>query len=117
MKKSIKVGDVITEIAFTGLLKVPIIGAVGLMAISYGSCGAFALCLASALYFIKVFKLYEDYLESFVISLIPGVRESNSHDSKGQMSSINIHFSLMMLTFTTALMNLPTMVSWVKAMQ
>ena len=62
-----------------------------------------------------MFKLYEDYLEGFLISLIPGSRESRENQRSWQLSSIHIHCTLMIITILMASLSLPTLISWYKA--
>ncbi|KAK7788803.1 hypothetical protein R5R35_010913 [Gryllus longicercus] len=52
-----------SEWMLAGLAKLPITAAGFLIALSYSTCGALSLCVGGAFYFLKLCKMYEEYLE------------------------------------------------------
>ncbi|XP_071536619.1 GPI inositol-deacylase isoform X2 [Panulirus ornatus] len=103
--------DMVAEIAVTGLSRVPVLVGVALISLAYSSCGTLALSLAGIFYFIKVFKLYEDYIEKIVLGLVPGVADDGSTTCRA-LSRVHFHLTLMMLVFLVTTLNLPTLIIW-----
>nr|XP_045620220.1 GPI inositol-deacylase-like isoform X1 [Procambarus clarkii] len=103
--------DVIADLAVSGLSRVPVVVCVALTSLAYSSCGTLALSMAGMFYFIKVFKLYEDYIERIVLGLIPGTSGSGKSTDRA-LSRVHFHLTLMMLVFLVVILNTPTLVIW-----
>ncbi|XP_069692336.1 GPI inositol-deacylase [Periplaneta americana] len=53
----------LSEWTMAGLSKLPAVLAAFLIALIYSTCGALSLCVGAAFFFLKLCKMYEDYLE------------------------------------------------------
>nr|XP_027238269.1 GPI inositol-deacylase-like [Penaeus vannamei]XP_027238270.1 GPI inositol-deacylase-like [Penaeus vannamei]XP_027238271.1 GPI inositol-deacylase-like [Penaeus vannamei] len=111
--RSLGGGDMIADLAVSGLSRVPVLLGVALISLAYSTCGTLALCLAGFFYFIKVFKLYEDFIEKIVVGLIPGTTENRSKTDKA-LSQLNFHMTLMMIIFLVSALNAPAFIVWGK---
>ena len=60
-----------------------------------------------------MFKFYEDYLEKVVIGLIPGIKPDQVKVDN-VLSSAQLHLILMILVGFTALIGLPSLITWGK---
>ncbi|XP_053646137.1 GPI inositol-deacylase [Cherax quadricarinatus] len=103
--------DVIADLAVSGLSRVPIVVGVALISLAYSSCGTLALLLAGIFYFIKVFKLYEDYIERILLGLIPGTSGGESSTDRA-LSRVHFNMTIMMLVFVVVILNMPTLIIW-----
>ncbi|KAF2352129.1 GPI inositol-deacylase PGAP1-like [Trinorchestia longiramus] len=72
---SLGAGEIVADLALTGLSKVPAIVAVALLAVAYSTCGALALSLASLYYFVTLFDMYKDYLRKVILKMIPRLQD------------------------------------------
>ncbi|CAG0912972.1 unnamed protein product [Notodromas monacha] len=64
--KLVRVKEPISELAVDGLTRFPAIAVILLLAIGHATSGGFALVLGLVYYYIKVFKFYEEFVESLV---------------------------------------------------
>ncbi|PSN32852.1 hypothetical protein C0J52_10314 [Blattella germanica] len=74
-----------SEWALAGFAKLPAAVAAFLIALNYRTCGALSLCVGSAFFFLKLCKMYEDYLEDlfkYSLRLILGRRKKNETTQK-----------------------------------
>ena len=55
--------SMVTEYAVDKLAKFPLILSGILVALAFSTCGAVALCLGTFIYFLHLFKLYQEYLQ------------------------------------------------------
>jgi len=105
--------EMVAELAVSSLTKFPTILASILIAISFGTCGTVALCIGSLCYFLKVFKMYKEYLECLVKRSV-GLKKE---DEPVLLSGVNFQFSLAQLWLMNTFLNLPTLMAWVQNMQ
>ncbi|KAK7067050.1 GPI inositol-deacylase [Halocaridina rubra] len=111
--RSIGGGAVIGDLALSGISRLPVIVGVAFISLAYSTCGTLSLCLSCLFHFTKVFRLYEDYIETTLLELIPGV-VTEKGKSINLMSSLNIHITLMLLVFFNVIINFPSFMMWVK---
>ena len=69
------IGEVVAELAMTGISKVPAVVAVALVAIAFSTCGALALFLAAAFYLMQLFDMYKDHVRKVIAKLIPRLQD------------------------------------------
>ncbi|XP_066952739.1 GPI inositol-deacylase [Macrobrachium rosenbergii] len=108
--RSIGGGELVGDVVIAGLSRVPLFVSVALISLSYSSCGTLALCLSAGFYFIKIFRLYEDYIQTFLTQLIPGMRKEA--DDRKALSSIHFHITLLLLVTLVAAFNIPALIIW-----
>ncbi|XP_068084428.1 GPI inositol-deacylase isoform X2 [Anabrus simplex] len=79
-----------SEWAFAGMAKLPVVVAALLLALCYSTCGGLSLCVGAAFYFLKLCKMYEDYLEDLLkysLSLLTRKKESKKTEKVIPQSS------------------------------
>ena len=74
----------------------------------FATCGSLALCLGCLCYFLKLFQMYQEYLEGLVKRAV-GLRDE---DDTSILLGINFQFTLALLWLMATLLNLPTLFSW-----
>merc|ERR550519_737953 len=98
--------EIVADIAVSGLNKFPsILGAI-LIAVGFATCGSVSLCLGCLCYFVKLFKMYEDYLK-FLFKRAVGLKQED--DDPGLLTGINFQFTLGLLWMMSTLLNVPTL--------
>jgi len=102
--------EVVAEVAVSTLARFPTILACILIAIGFATCGSLALCIGCFCYFLKLFKLYQEYLEGLVKRAV-GLREE---DDPSILLAVNFQFTLALLWLMVTLLNLPILLSWVQ---
>eukprot|EP00092_Neocalanus_flemingeri_P010254 GFUD01011050.1.p1 GENE.GFUD01011050.1~~GFUD01011050.1.p1 ORF type:complete len:1057 (+),score=343.38 GFUD01011050.1:48-3218(+) len=100
--------EVVAEVAVSTLSNFPSILACILIALGFATCGSLALCLGCFCYFLKLFKMYQDYLECLVKRAV-GLRDD---DDPSILLGVNFQFTLALLWLMSTLLNLPTLLSW-----
>uniref|UniRef100_A0A2P2I3Q9 GPI inositol-deacylase n=1 Tax=Hirondellea gigas TaxID=1518452 RepID=A0A2P2I3Q9_9CRUS len=68
-------GELAADLALTGLSKVPAVVAVALLAVSFSTCGALAMALATTYYFIQIFYMYKDHVGKVMLKMIPRLED------------------------------------------
>merc|ERR550519_758757 len=103
--------EIVADIAVSGLNKFPsILGAI-LIAVGFATCGSVSLCLGCLCYFVKLFKMYEDYLK-FLFKRAVGLKQED--DDPGLLTGINFQFTLGLLWMMSTLLNVPTLMAWIQ---
>merc|ERR1719500_2036535 len=105
--------EVVADVAVSTLQRFPTILAVLLVAVAAATCGSLALCLGCLAFFLRLFKMYEEYLESIVKRSV-GLKDEDDSDL---LLGIHFQFTLGMLWALTTLLNLPTLVAWTQNIQ
>ena len=100
--------ELLVDVAVTGLAKFPAILACLLLALGFSTCGSLALCVGCFCYFLKLFKMYQEYLEGLVKRAV-GIREE---DDPSVLLGVNFQFSLALLWLMNSLLNLPVLITW-----
>lgn len=72
--------ELIVDLAFTGLSKVPVVVAVALLGVAYSTCGVLALSLSVLYYFIILFDMYKEYVKKVILKMIPRLQEETPPD-------------------------------------
>ena len=76
----------------------------------FATCGSLALCLGCLCFFIKLFQMYQEYLEGLVKRAV-GLRDE---DDPSLLLGVHFQFTLALLWLMVTLLNLPTLVSWIQ---
>ena len=100
--------ELVAEVAVTSLNKFPTILASLLIALACATCGSLALCLGCFCYFLKLFKLYQEYLEGLVKRAV-GLREE---DDKSVLLGVHFQFSLALLWILNTVLHIPSLITW-----
>jgi len=100
--------EVVADVAVSTLEKFPSVLASILIALGFATCGSLALCLGCFCYFLKLFKMYQEYLETLVKRAV-GLREE---DDPYILLGVNFQFTLALLWLMSTLLNLPTLLTW-----
>ncbi|XP_021936660.1 GPI inositol-deacylase isoform X2 [Zootermopsis nevadensis] len=81
----------LSEWAMAGLSKLPAAVAAFLIALTCSTCGALSLCVGAAFFFLKLCRIYEDYLEDLFkcsLKLVLGMQKKNEASEKPQSSTV-----------------------------
>merc|ERR1719210_2516201 len=100
--------ELLVDVAVTGLAKFPAILACLLLALGFSTCGSLALCVGSFCYFLKLFKMYQEYLEGLVKRAV-GIREE---DDPAILLGVNFQFTLALLWLLHACLHFPVLITW-----
>ena len=100
--------ELVAEVAVSSLNKFPTILASLLIALACATCGSLALCLGCFCYFLKLFKLYQEYLEGLVKRAV-GLREE---DDKSVLLGVHFQFSLALLWAMNTVLHVPSLIAW-----
>merc|ERR1719297_694217 len=100
--------EIVAEVAVASLSKFPSILSCILMALAGATCGSLALCVGCFCYFLKLFKMYQEYLEGLVKRAV-GIRDE---DDPSVLLGVNFQFSLALLWLINTLLNLPVLITW-----
>ena len=76
----------------------------------FATCGSLALCLGCFCYFLKLFKMYQEYLECLVKRAV-GLRDE---DDPSLLLGVHFQFTLALLWLMSTLLNIPTLLSWTR---
>ena len=66
----------------------------------FATCGTLALCIGCFCYFIKLFKMYEEYLK-FLFKRAVGLRNPAKEDDPALLSGVNFQLTLALLWVST----------------
>eukprot|EP00090_Calanus_glacialis_P013911 TRINITY_DN2253_c0_g1_i7.p1 TRINITY_DN2253_c0_g1~~TRINITY_DN2253_c0_g1_i7.p1 ORF type:complete len:1052 (-),score=349.76 TRINITY_DN2253_c0_g1_i7:167-3322(-) len=100
--------QVVAEVTVSTLSRFPAILGCVLIAIGFATCGSLALCLGCLCYFLKLFQMYQEYLEGLVKRAV-GLRDE---DDPSILLGVNFQFTLALLWLMVTMLNLPTLLSW-----
>ena len=100
--------ELVAEVAVSSLNKFPAVLASLLIALACATCGSLALCLGCFCYFIKLFKLYQEYLEGLVKRAV-GLRDE---DDKSVLLGVHFQFTLALLWTLNTVLNIPSLITW-----
>ena len=100
--------ELLADLAVSALAKFPVILACLLLALGFSTCGSLALCAGCFCYFLKLFKMYQEYLEGLVKRAV-GIRDE---DDPSVLLGVNFQFSLALLWLINTLLNLPVLITW-----
>lgn len=98
--------EIVTEMAVSGLTKMPFIVSGVLIALASATCGSLALCLGTFLHFVHLFKMYEDYLQNLLRTSM------GLNGAEPNLSQINFQFTLGLLWALMSVLNLPALLAW-----
>ncbi|CAL4124116.1 unnamed protein product, partial [Meganyctiphanes norvegica] len=116
LRRSLGGSDIVAELAVTGLARIPVLVAVGLISLAYSTCGTLAMCIATLFYFIRIFQKYEDYIQELVIGLLPGSIVGTRQPGK-VLSRIHFHLTLLLLLFISTVLQIAPLIAWAKLAQ
>ncbi|XP_012268324.2 GPI inositol-deacylase isoform X1 [Athalia rosae] len=130
LARSLKFSMTWTDWILGGLNQLPLLSATILLAVVPVTCGALAMFLFLVLQFLKLVKLYEDYLEKLLLAILRfGIlnrfrRTQNNHRSKeedekeddGDSDGNQIAFQLLLFLIwcTAAIPAIPSVLVWAK---
>ncbi|KAG7202383.1 hypothetical protein KM043_018700 [Ampulex compressa] len=107
-----------------GLNQLPLITAILVLSIIPATCGALAMLISVFLYFLKLTRMYEDYLEELLMASLQHFnwitqRKSNkngdaNNKSENTRQKIFNHLILFLLWCFTAIPAIPTVLVWAK---
>lgn len=98
--------DLITDVALSGLSRVPFVLSGVLIALAAATCGSAALCFGTFLHFLQLFHGYEDYLKS-LLKETAGIEEKKKRD----LSSLNFQLTVALLWAFASVLNLPSLMA------
>jgi len=104
--------EIVADVAVSSLSKFPSILSCLLIALSAATCGSLALCAGCFCYFLKLFKMYQDYLEGLVKRAV-GLRDE---DDPAILLGVNYQFTLALLWLMNTLLHFPTLITWTQNM-
>ena len=102
--------EMVAEVAVDILARFPSILACILIGLGCATCGALSLCLGCFCYFLKVSKLYQEYLETLVKRAL-GLRRQ---DDSSLLLGVNFQLTLALLWLTVSVLNLHILLTWTK---
>jgi len=102
--------EVLAEVAVSSLARLPALLASVLLAVALSTCGALALCLGCLAFLLKLFQLYQDYLQSMVKRAV-GLRDQ---DDPSLLLAVHFQTSLAVLWLLGTLLHLPTLLTWLQ---
>ena len=105
--------ELVAEVAVSTLAKFPSILACVLIALAGATCGSLALCLGSFCYFLKLFKMYQEYLEGLVKRAV-GLRDE---DDPAILLGVNFQFTLALLWVINTVLHFPVLITWTQNIQ
>ena len=105
--------EIVAEVAVASLSKFPSILSCILMALAGATCGSLALCVGCFCYFLKLFKMYQEYLEGLVKRAV-GLR---AEDDPAILLGLNYQLSLALLWLLATATQLPTLVTWTQQLR
>ena len=73
------------------------------------SCGSISLCVGTFLYFVHLFDMYKDYMQSLI-------KDAVGFDAKKDLSSVNFQFAIALLWTFTSILNLPSLMAWTRSL-
>merc|ERR1719342_968357 len=100
--------ELVADVAVSTLSKFPSILACLLIALASATCGSLALCLGCFCYFLKLFKMYQDYLEGLVKRAV-GLRDE---DDPAILLGVSFQFSLALLWLLHTCLHFPILITW-----
>jgi len=100
--------ELVADVAVSTLSKFPSILACLLIALASATCGSLALCLGCFCYFLKLFKMYQDYLEGLVKRAV-GLRDE---DDPAILLGVSFQFSLAILWLLHTCLHFPVLITW-----
>ncbi|XP_063230669.1 GPI inositol-deacylase isoform X2 [Bacillus rossius redtenbacheri] len=112
----------LSEWVLAALGKLPTAVACCLLTLCFSSCGALGLGVASSFFFLKLCKMYDDYLEELFkssVKLILGRRKRGSEGVEGAapaesepLSQLHFSFTLLLLLAVLTSVNAPCVLTW-----
>lgn len=103
------------------LIEVPFLTTILILPINFTICGALAMIISILLYFVKLTRMYEDYLEELLMASFQHFnwfkrfkRTRRERSIRNTSQDIYDHFVLFLLFSFTAMPAIPSVLVWAK---
>ena len=102
------VTEKVTDSIISGLTKFPMVLSLILIVLGTSTCGAMALCLGTLFQFLKLFKMYKQYLDWLVKKSFGIENQKATFD----FDQLNFNLSLGLFWTLTTVLNVPSLLAW-----
>lgn len=106
----------------SGLYQMPLLTTILVLSVIPTTCGALAMVISVFIYYLKLTRMYEDYLENILLAslehfnIVKRLKSLRGEDDESKNSSQNVydHLILFLLWCFAALPAIPSILVWAK---